>query len=395
MTSCGQPRSESQGRQVGTKVVFETATLIEAVRRAASLAPTKGAAFDKAAGIMVEVLAGEGDVLFRATDDVTQMTHWVKPSSIDASALETVWRLPSGPFAGVVAKLRPTGQVLLEQDGTGLNLTSGRTKARLQLMDSKSYPRWDVFDEEDLVPVENIGTAIRAVQWAAGDSSLGALDGVHLDGEYAVATNRYRVCRYPVQVPGIKEDGITVAPQSAKAISEMKGEVKFGTDGHQAFFMPDDDTQIRATVYGERFMTPKMVYGIEYSDKIHLQAPDFVRMIDLTDQITSGDRSTPSLRFYIGKQQIAVLAANDEVGQVRDILDIPGQAKHDHRVEIKVSPVELAKALQGGEGHNVTMNYNSALQYTGLGSGSKERLARVLRFDKDGGYQAWVLPATG
>lgn len=375
-----------------TKVVFETATLIEAVRRAANLAPTKGAAFDKAAGIIVEVLPGEKEVLFRATDDVTFMTHWVKPSSIDASA-DTVWRLPSGPFSGVVAKLRPTGQVLLEQEGTGLNLTSGRTRARIQLMDAKTYPRWDVFDEDTLVSVENIGTAIRAVQWAASDQIDGSLDGVHFNGEYAVATNRYRVCRYPVKIGDLGDEGITLAPQSAKAISDMKGEVRFGTDGHQAFFMPDDDTQIRATMYGDKYMNPKMVYEIEYSDKIRLQAPDFIRMIDLTDQITSGDRSMPSLRFWIGKQQIAVIAANDEVGQVRDILDVPGQALHEHRVEIKISPVELSKALQNGEGNNVTLHYNSDMQY--VGSGKEGRIKRVLRIDKDGGYQAWVLPITG
>lgn len=342
----------------------------------------------------MEVLPGEKEVLFRATDDITFMTHWVKPSSIDASA-DTVWRLPSAPFSGVVAKLRPTGQVLLEQDGSGLNLTSGRTKARIQLMDAKSYPRWEVFDEEDLVPVENIGTALRAVQWAASDQANDSLDGVHLRSEFAVATNRYRVCRYPVKISGLPAEGITLAPQSAKAISEMKGEVRFGTDGHQAFFMPDDDTQIRATMYGDKYMNPKMVYEVEYTDKIALQAPDFVRMIDLTDQITSGDRSMPSLRFYIGKQQIAVIAANDEIGQVRDILDVPGQALHDHRVEIKINPVELSKALNGGEGNNVTLRYNSDLQYVSLGSKNPDRIRRVLRIDKDGGYQAWVLPITG
>lgn len=374
------------------KVVFETATLIEAVRRAGSLAPTKGAAFDKAAGITLEVLPGEKEVLFRATDDITFMTHWVKPTSIEVST-DTVWRLPSGPFSGVASKLRPSGQTLLEQDGNGLNLTSGRTKVRLQLMDPKTYPRWDVFDEDELVPIESIGTAIRSVQWAANDSVDGAIDGVHFDGEYAVATNRYRVCRYPMKIGGLPEGGITIAPQSAKSIAEMKGEVRFGTDGHQAFFMPDDDTQIRATMYGDQFPEPKMVYSVEYTDKIHLQAPDFIRMIDLTDQIMAGDRSTPSLRFYIGKQQIAVIAANDEVGQVRDILDVPGQATHDHRVEIKVSPVELSKALNNGEGNNVTFNYNSGIEY--VGTGKQGRIKRVLRVDKDGGYQAWVLPITG
>lgn len=379
-----------------TKVVFETATLIEAVRRASSLAPTKGAAFDKAAGIIVEVVHDQKEVSFRATDDVTFMTHWVKAASVEATdEADTVWRLPSGPFNGVVSKLRPSGQVLLEQDGTGLNLVSGRTRARLQLMDPKTYPRWDVFDEDDLAPVDNIGTAIRAVQWAASDSaSDGALEGVHLDGQFAVATNRYRVCRYPVVINDLGDDGLTLAAQSAKAISEMKGEVRFGTDGHQAFFMPDDDTQIRATLYGDRFLRPNMVYDVEHSNSIRLQAPDFVRMIDLTDQITAGDRSMPSLRFWIGKQQIAVIAANDEVGQVRDILDVPGQADHE-RTEIKINPVELSKALGGGEGTNVVLNYTAGLQYVSLGSRNPERIKRVLRIDKDGGYQAWVLPITG
>lgn len=340
----------------------------------------------------MEILPDEKEVTFRVTDDLTFMTHWVKPVSIQASS-DTVWRLPSGPFNGVASKLRPTGQVTLEQDGTGLMISSGRTKARLQLMDAKTYPRWDIFEEDDMVPIENIGTAIRAVQWAASDSLDGTLDGVHLSQDYAITTNRYRVCRYPVKIPTMPPEGITLSPQSAKAIGDMKGEVRFGTDGHQALFMPDDDTQIRATIYGEPYMNPKMVFNIEYTHSVKFSVPDFTRMIELTDQVSSGDRSTPSLRFWVGKQQIAVMAANDEVGQVRDILDVPGQATHDNRVEIKISPVELSKALSNGEGTSVTLNYNADMQY--VGTGKSGRIQRVLRIDKDGGYQAWIAPITG
>lgn len=377
-----------------TTVTFETAVFIEAVRRAASLAPTKGAAFDKAAGIIIEIIPDDGDAVFRCTDQQTFVTRWVKALSIESSEPETTWRVPSGPFSGVAEKLRPTGNVSLTQTGKTLTLIAGRTKAEFSLMDSSGYPKWDVFEEENLATVENLGVALRAVSWAKADGGDGVMDGVHLSGEYAIATNRYRVCRYPLMIKDMPEGGITLSAPSVKTLSEFKGDVKFGTNGHQAFFMPDDDTQVRVVLYGEPFPFPKRVYELEYTDQIVVQPSELMRMIGLTDVISQSDRSIPSLRFWIGKGTIAALARSDEIGAIRDIIDIPGQANHD-RVEIKINPKYLALALDNGEGTSVTLRYNSGIKYINLGEKSPDRIRCVLRFDKLNGYNAWVIPITG
>lgn len=375
-----------------TKVTFETAVFAEAVRRAASLAPTKGSAFDKAAGLIIEIIPEDGDAVFRATDEMTFMSRWVKPTKIEGE--ETAWRLPSATFAGVVEKLRATGTVTLEQKDRVLILESGRTKAQFSLIDYGSYPKWDVFDEEDLTNVENIGVALRMVMWAAASNGEGAMEGVHLTGEYAVATNRYRVCRYPLKIEGIPDGGITLSAPSAKSIAETKGDVKFGTNGMQAHFMPDDDTQLKVILYADPFPQPKRVYELEYPNQVTVAPSEFLRLVELTNVISMSDRSTPQLRFWIGKGQIAALANNDEIGMIRDIIDIPGQAQHN-RVEIKIGPKDLALALQNGEGQSVTLNYNASISYMNLGASDPARIQRVLRFDKGSGYNAWVIPITG
>lgn len=374
-----------------TKVTIETAVFIEAVRKAKNIAPTKGTSFDTCAGIIVEVEPDDGEVAVRATDELTYLTTWVKAQAIEGGAVS--WRLPSGPFSQIVEKLRITGSVILEQVGRNLQLTSGRTRAEFTLMVMENYPRWTTFDEDDLIHVDNLGPALRHVAWAASSGKDGILDGVHLNGQYAITTNRFRVCQYPVKIDGLPEDGITLPRESAKAISDVKGVVKFGTDGHQAFFMPDDDTQIRTVLYGERFPRPKAVFDLEYPNTLTVAPQDFLRLIGLTNVMSQSDRSLPSLIFWIGKGQIAALATSEEIGKIRDIVDIPGQANHE-RVEIKINPKNLALALENGEGSAVVLHYNADITYVNLGSKSKDRIARVLKFTKDGGYCAWVIPIT-
>ena len=52
----------------GTTIVFENAILADAVNKAARVSPTKGAAFDKAAGIVFDVEPQKRTAFVRSTD---------------------------------------------------------------------------------------------------------------------------------------------------------------------------------------------------------------------------------------------------------------------------------------------------------------------------------------
>lgn len=376
---------------MGTQVTFDSAVLTEAVGKAVSVAPSKGNAFDKAHGIVIEVMPEDGQVTIRATDLDYFYTEWVEAKSIVGE--EVMWRLSANAFGGMVSKLKPGREVTLKEVDKTLEVTSKSLRARFTLADTESYPNWDIFDEDDLVDVSNIGQAFKNVMWAAADGSDGTLSSVHLTGEIACATDRYKVATYPLKLACAPEGGITLPLSVAKFISSMKGDVRFGWDGHSALIMPDDNTQIKAVAFGSDYPAAffDRIAQVEHTHKVQVNADELIHMVDLTSVINENDRVKRRLTLWLGRQQIAAMTKGD-IDQMRDIMDVPGQATHNNRVEIKVNPNYLSDALSNGEGL-VLMHYSADLEYTNPSAGST--MSKVLKFERPGGHMAWVAPITG
>src|SRR6478735_9046351 len=114
-----------------TKVVFETATIADAIRKADRVAPGKDKAFDKAAGIVIEVdPQAEPPVIIRATNLDVYSMEWMDVLSVEGDVAR--WRLPSSLLAQVMSKL-PIGSgttVTLEE------ITDGRGHSVIQLTTS-------------------------------------------------------------------------------------------------------------------------------------------------------------------------------------------------------------------------------------------------------------------
>lgn len=379
-----------------TSVTFDTTVFIEAVSKAVSIAPSKGAAFDKAHGIIIEVMPEDEQVTIRATDMDTFFTTWVPTVACEGET--TRWRLSADAFGGMVAKLKNGRQVTLrpektKEGGVELLVTSGMMRAGFTLGDTSSYPEWDIFDEEKLVDVSGLASATANVSWAAGGpTSEVHLNAVHFTGEHVIATDRYKFARFPLKVPGVGEGGITLPLTAVKFLQTLKGDVKFGFDGFNALIMPDDDTQIKVIALGVEY--PRAVLdrlaAVEYLNRVQINPDEFVDMVDLASAISTNDRVSKKLTFWIGRQQIAAMVTS-ETDRVRDIMSVPGQAEHD-RVEISINPKYLSEALGNGDGL-CTIHYSSASVYK-RGSGGTA-LSKTLKFEKPGGYTAWVMPITG
>lgn len=361
------------------KLTFETATIAEAVKSAERVAPSRGAAFDKAAGIVIDVDSTSPTVVVRSTNtDIFHMA-WVDYIKLEGDG-ETIWRLPSRLFTDLMSKL-PIGsgkEVTLEQKGKQLHVEQGRTKARFNLIDPDHYPTWAAFDPDGLVPAPDLGGRLCMVDWAAAKSEA-PYSGVHFDGARVIATDRYRLATVPMSVPGLDKP-VTVPAGILGSILKQTGEVQIGIRGEQLLIMPDEYTQLRCIVYAAEYPNVGRVMDNNRShpERVEFDKDDLLTLIDRSLTFQGSDR-TPTLRVFIGQEELAVMMGHQELGMIGDVLEIPGQCTHN-RVELKFTPKNLQDVLVNAPNKKVTMGYNP------------DAPGRMIYIDGGSGYEAWAMP---
>lgn len=362
-----------------TRVVFETATIADAVKAAERVAPSKGKAFDKAAGIVMEVDPPNGSVVIKSTN--TDIYHMAWIDVVEMEGEPVTWRLPSMVFARHMISL-PIGsgkQVTFYNVDRQVRVEQDRTKARFNTMDPEHYPNWSAFDPDGLAVVPNFGGRIAQVEWAA-DKSLPPLCGIHLDGELAISTDKFRLACVPLEIPGVGSEGVTVPAGILGGILKQTGDVHVGVDGRQLLIMPDEHTQIRAVIYGEEYLNARRIIekNRDYPDIVKLKKQTFLDVIGRTMNFVGTERF-PTLRIFIGNEEIACMMQEREQGMIGDVLEVPGQCVHD-KVELRVGPKNITDALNNAPNDEVEMYYDST------------KPGRMLYFDGGTGYECWVMP---
>lgn len=361
---------------MNTKVVFETATFADAIKKADRVAPKKGHAFDKAAGIVIEVNPnGPELVIVRATNlDVFSM-EWV--NILEWEGDEKVWRMPA-LFAQVIASL-PIGSgktLTLEDDGRQVHLKSGRTKARFFPLDASYFPEWEAFDPDSMFPVQDLGGRLQQVEWAASKAEV-PINGVYIDGQYAVATDRYRLAAVPLGIPDLEEP-ITVPAGLLGQALKQSGEVQIGVENGMLQIMPDEHTQIKCVIYSEAYPNVNGIMSRELPDRITVNKTPLLEIMQRATNFATGDR-IPSLKVFFGKEKVAVMMNNEEIGLLGDSIEIPGQAQHD-LVEIKFTPKNIMDAISQAPNEQIDIDYD------------QNKTLNLVAIDGGSGYRAWVVP---
>lgn len=361
-----------------TKIVFENATIADAIKAADMVAPSKGQAFDKAAGIVLDIDPFQGTVVVRSTNmDVYRMA-WIDAVEMEGDPVS--WRFPSMVFAKHMASL-PIGSgktVTFFDVEKQVRVESGRTKARFNTLAIEYYPIWAAFDPDNLQPVTDLGGRIAQVAWAC-DKALAPLNGVHFDGELAVATDKYRLAAVPVTIPHLSEP-ITVPGGILNGVLKQTGEVLAGVDGSQLLLMPDEHTQLRCVIYGEEYLNVRRIIegNRDYPQIVKVKKQTLLEVINRTMNFVGTDRF-PTLRMFVGNEELAFMMQEREQGMIGDVVEVPGQAVHD-RVEIKMTPKNLMDALTNAPNDEVEIYYDP------------DKVNRMLYVDGGTGYECWVMP---
>lgn len=365
-----------------TKVVFETATFQDAVSKADRVAPNKGASFDKAAGIVIEVTPDASPpIIIRATNlDVFSM-EWV--DAVEVTGEKTSWRLPSKLLAQVAASL-PIGSgmtVTLEEiagknNTTQLHLTQGRIKARFNMMNIEYYPVWGAFDPDLCSPATDFGGRIAQVEWAAAKGEP-PLSGVYFDGECCISTDRYRLATAPVKILNLTEP-ITVPAGILGQILKQTGDIAIGVEGQQLLIMPDEHTQVRTIVYGAEYPKVQRIMNRDYPQTITLRKAQLLEVITRVGSFSGAERY-PILRCFIGKEEFGMMMSNEDIGLLGDVIELPGQAQHP-RVEFLFTPKNLQEAVNAVAGETLQLSYDP------------DKPAAIFYLDGNSGYEAWIMP---
>lgn len=361
-----------------TSITFETATIADAIRRAAKVAPGKaGHAFDKAAGLLMEITPGtEGTCIIRATN--LDAFHTEMIACVSTEGVSTRWRLPSQLLANTVGNLPPKSGSLVKftQDGTKVVITQARMKATMILMDSDTYSDWDMFDGSKLTMVQGLGARVSMVEWAASPDNIPPLCGVYLDGEHAVATDRYKLARVPCK---IKLDKPIIVPSGilGQCLKTM-GDTGVGVSSTQLLLAPDDYTQLTTVLYDSVYPNVQPLFDMQYEEEVEVNKADFLDKLARAGQYAGADRS-PLLRTFWGKGELAVMMENQEMGLIGDVVDLGGQAQHKRR-EIKFTPKNLIDALNHAPDAKVKIRYDSS-----------EKETPTVYINGGSGYEAWVM----
>lgn len=360
-----------------TRVTFENATIRDVIGKAARIAPTKGSAFDRAAGILIQVNETDNQVIVKSTN--TEVFYMEVVDVVEIIGESVNWLIPNLLLDGICSKLPITSgaTIAFEADNVQIKLATGRMRANLRLMDHTYYPRWDAFDPAQLSPVSDFGGRLQQVQWAASKTQPPPVSGIHLDGAIAGATDQFRVAITPCEIPQLYAP-VTIPAATFTPLMKSLGEVKIGQEDGQILVMPDEATQVRAVIYPQQYPNLQKVYKRDETAVVMVKKDYLLDMIEQAMVIGARDR-TPLLKVILGQEELAILMEDQEMGLLGNVMEIGGQATHE-RQYIGFTPDNLTSALRAAPNDDVTLYYHQGMPM------------KPVRLDGGSGYEVLIMP---
>jgi DNA polymerase III sliding clamp (beta) subunit (PCNA family) len=356
-------------------VIFETAVIQSAVSKASRVAPTKGSAFDKSAGIVLEVQPDEDyPVIIKATDTQTFYMEWL--NAIHSEGPSESWRLPSEALDLILQKM-PVGsgcQVKMERVPEGIKITAGSKRGTLYVMKMDEYPTMMPYDSSTLVEAPGFIEKITQVEWAADPSGSAPLGYVFLNGKNAMATDRHRLAVSVLEFD--TDEPILVQARTLTRVLGKNTNPKVGVDNGMLHIMPDDHTQIRTATYEGSYPNMERLMLRNKPNEIRVRKKDLLDIMEAALTVAGNERF-PSMDLHIGRGEIAASLANKSYGLFGDVLSVPGQADHK-RTMITITPKLLMDAINQAPDDVIVFGYDLA------------DLRKPLYVNGGSGFEAWV-----
>lgn len=338
------------------KAIFEVAALQDAVAKANRIAPTKGAAHDRAAGIVIEVNPNLIEaVVLKSTD--LDVTFRMTVNVLELGDEPVTWRVPSSLMYGIISTL-PIGQqhtVSLRDNGDGnLYFLCGKTKAKLRLIEMREYPTWQPFDTNDLATVPSLARRLQQVAWAVDGRGTGVMSGIHLDGESLIACDRTNMAMVPCKVP--LNEPVTAPLSEVSALIKNTSEVTMCANRTHVLLMPDSWTQTTCILYRDPYPDIKnMMSKYHQTGELLVVNEDLKGALDKMLVLVKSERM-PTTTIRIGDGSMYLEMEVPDVGKIADEIEVVGGETTDP-FTVSFSPNSLKLALDASGREKVTIQY--------------------------------------
>lgn len=362
------------------KAKFYVATLAAAVERAARVAPVKGTAYDKAAGIKM-VVRTDGSVEIMASDLETYYREQVK-DVVEVGDENVSWRFPAHLLNGLLSSLPVGKEVTFSQDKDRpeiIRIYCGKKQAKLRQMIGGAYPEWGRVNASDLKPVDAFGVKVGQVAWAT-DAQAAPFTGINFDGERATATDRYKLAQVPLAMP---VDAPLTVPMNVLApiLKNMPGEMRIGGTEKEMLITVGDEIEIRCMVYEQPYPDLSKPFRDNFSHVARLEREVLHETINSMLVLVKNERY-PVMKFSFDyeAEELLVHMSVPEVGEMEDVLDFQG-VEGDGTFELLFTPDYVMRALDAGTGNHIEWK---------MGPDASGRNGMTLLTENE--YEAWVMP---
>ena len=367
-----------------TRVTFESATLADAVQKAARIAPSKGAAFDLAAGLLFEVDPDAQRVVIKSTN--LDSTYRQVLNVTDGKGGATTWRLPSQLLAGLVSNM-PLGSgntvTFADPGDNAIRIMSGNIKAKVKTLDG-TFPTIEAFDASKLSSASDFAQKVGQVSWACSKAPTHILSGVHIDGENLIGCDTQSAALVPCVVP--LDAPVTVPIGPLAPVLRMATDARIGADDRTLYLMLDAETQITARIFEDKYPDVKAVRPKSHRYEVELPRQQLIDAINRLLVVAREERMpTVRLTFNVGIVPTLTLdvIVPDSGNRIQDSVGISGTIPSDN-LEVWFTPSALIGALDNAKGDSTKMQF-------GPEDESLTALS-MFRFLDGKGYEALVMP---
>lgn len=338
------------------KATFEVATLADAVNKASRIAPSKGSAFDRAAGVVLEVDPTEPDtVVIKSTN--LQMSFWQRVNALSVGDEAATWRLPSNLLNSIMGTL-PMGSgsniTLAEKEPSDgyVYFKAGKTKAKLRYI-LGDFPEITPIDPTTLKPAAGFARRMQQVAWACDKNINGVLGGVHIDGTHLYACDKQVAARVPCLVP--VEEPVTAPLAELSALIKNTSEVAMRATDTHVLLMPDEFTQMSSVLYATEYPQVGPLFAREqYNMTLTVQVERLMAALGRMLVLVKSERY-PVTTIEIERGVMRLEMEVPEVGRVDDEVEVEG-GDHD-TFRLAFTPDNLTDALNASGRPKVTLDY--------------------------------------
>lgn len=327
--------------------------LHEALQRAIKIAPTKGAGFDKAGGLLFEL--HDNELWIKATD--LERTFFQKVS-VEAQMPSLTWRIHTH-IAKFVASL-PMGA---DQD-VRFHIDTGTNRIEVQYMKSPTkiklpqitgeYPLVEWHDYDAMDNAFELGTKLSSVAWATEDSASGTLAGVMMNGEWLEAMCSKQMARIKCAVT--TDAPVIAILKNLTPLISQGSRVRIKADEGRIVVALDETAQVTSsTVLGQ---WPDLADRIEKIDLPNSFKINRQRLLDALSRVvafTNGDRF-PRINFYITADRVVLTLTEAKDGDITDVIALTSRVGTED-CEFCFNPVWLQRAIDTFPGAEVEMRY--------------------------------------